>query len=76
MHVYVTCSLSSSKVFQSCIEGACKPNSDVYKTILKRLGVQPSEAIFLDDIGRNLKAAKKLGIETIKVNIVPACKYT
>ncbi len=56
------------KVFQSCIEGIHKPDPDIYRIVLQRLGdIKPSEAVFLDDIGGNLKAAKKLGIQTIKV---------
>lgn len=31
--------------------------------------VQPEDVVFLDDIGENLKAAKKLGFRTIKVNL-------
>ena len=29
--------------------------------------IEPSEAVFLDDLGINLKPAKILGMETIKV---------
>lgn len=32
-------------------------------------GVKPEEITFLDDIGENLKAAKKAGFSTIKVNL-------
>ena len=32
-------------------------------------GVQAGDILFLDDIGENLKAAKKLGFETIKVSL-------
>ncbi|KAH6652751.1 HAD-like domain-containing protein [Truncatella angustata] len=32
-------------------------------------GVKPADVVFLDDIGENLKAAKKLGFQTIKVNL-------
>jgi FMN phosphatase YigB (HAD superfamily) len=32
-------------------------------------GVKPEEITFLDDIGENLKAAKKVGFGTIKVNL-------
>jgi len=33
------------------------------------LDCQPQEAVFLDDIGSNLKAAGKLGIRCIRVRI-------
>ncbi|XP_050015071.1 acyl-CoA dehydrogenase family member 10 isoform X3 [Alexandromys fortis] len=54
-------------VVESCLEGVCKPDPRIYQLCLQRLGLQPSEAIFLDDLGQNLKAAASLGIHTIKV---------
>ncbi|XP_056392197.1 acyl-CoA dehydrogenase family member 10 isoform X2 [Hyla sarda] len=57
-------------VVESCIEGICKPDPRIYHLCAKRLGVQPTEAIFLDDIGQNLKAAAQVGFHTIKVNNV------
>ena len=33
----------------------------------EELRVAPAEAVFLDDIGANLKAARALGMTTIKV---------
>lgn len=44
-----------------------KPNPLIYQLVLKKLQVEPSAAVFLDDLGENLKAAKALGITTIKV---------
>ncbi|XP_075754847.1 acyl-CoA dehydrogenase family member 10 isoform X1 [Pelodiscus sinensis] len=55
-------------VIESCREGICKPDPRIYMLCLERLGVQPNESIFLDDIGENLKAAAQLGIETVKVD--------
>ena len=49
------------------MEGTRKPECSIYEETLKRLGVKASEAVFLDDIGSNLKAAKEMGIHTIKV---------
>ena len=57
------------QVFQSCIEGINKPDVNIYRMVSERLGIRPTEAVFLDDIGRNLKAARSLGMETIKVII-------
>ncbi|EQB77382.1 acyl-CoA dehydrogenase family member 10 [Camelus ferus] len=48
-------------VVESCLEGVCKPDPRIYKLCLERLGLQPSESIFLDDLGPNLKAAASLG---------------
>jgi len=36
-----------------------------------RLGVEPPQAAFLDDIGLNLKAARALGMTTINVTSLP-----
>ncbi|XP_045056966.1 acyl-CoA dehydrogenase family member 10 isoform X3 [Desmodus rotundus] len=55
-------------VVESCLEGVCKPDPRIYKLCLERLGLQPSESIFLDDLGQNVKAAASLGMHTIKVN--------
>uniref|UniRef100_A0A8C0IUG8 Acyl-CoA dehydrogenase family member 10 n=1 Tax=Chelonoidis abingdonii TaxID=106734 RepID=A0A8C0IUG8_CHEAB len=55
-------------VIESCREGICKPDPRIYTLCLERLGVQPKESIFLDDIGQNLKAAAQLGIKTVKVD--------
>uniref|UniRef100_A0ABI8AD02 Aminoglycoside phosphotransferase domain-containing protein n=1 Tax=Felis catus TaxID=9685 RepID=A0ABI8AD02_FELCA len=55
-------------VVESCLEGVCKPDPRIYKLCLERLGLPPSESIFLDDLGPNLKAAASLGIHTIKVD--------
>ncbi|XP_008068444.1 acyl-CoA dehydrogenase family member 10 [Carlito syrichta] len=55
-------------IVESCLEGVCKPDPRIYKLCLERLGLQPSESIFLDDLGPNLKTATSLGIRTIKVN--------
>jgi acyl-CoA dehydrogenase family protein 10 len=60
---------------ESCIEGVNKPDIVIYQKALDKLGVEGSEAIFLDDIGGNLKTASQLGIITIKVdNISDAMK--
>ncbi|XP_039261129.1 bifunctional epoxide hydrolase 2-like [Styela clava] len=54
-------------VVESSIERLRKPDPELYKLTCERLGVKPNEAVFLDDIGYNLKSAAELGITTIKV---------
>jgi putative hydrolase of the HAD superfamily len=44
-----------------------KPDPRIYELACAQLGVEPREAVFLDDIGRNLKAARALGMTTIRV---------
>jgi len=49
--------------------GMRKPEHGFYLLACERNGISPLEALFLDDIGLNLKAAKELGIDTIQVFI-------
>jgi putative hydrolase of the HAD superfamily len=55
-------------VVESAVEGLRKPDPRIYELACRRLEVEPGEAVFLDDIGRNLKAARALGMLTIKVD--------
>jgi epoxide hydrolase-like predicted phosphatase len=52
---------------ESCALGLRKPDPRIYRHTLAELAVAPREAAFLDDIGRNLKPARELGMATIKV---------
>ena len=54
-------------VVESATFGERKPHPSIYDEVIARLKISPEEAVFLDDIGGNLKAAKKVGIQTIKV---------
>ena len=44
-----------------------KPAPAFYKMACEKANIEPSEAVFLDDLGINLKPARILGMETIKV---------
>jgi len=54
-------------VYESYKIGMRKPESRIYEYLIENLAIIPKEAVFLDDLGMNLKTAKKLGINTIKV---------
>lgn len=54
-------------VVESAVVGLRKPDPRVYELVCDRLGVAPTEAVFLDDLGVNCKAARALGMATIKV---------
>ena len=54
-------------VVESSIEGVRKPNPRIYEIACERLGVTPDRAVFLDDLGINLKPARAMGMITIKV---------
>ena len=45
-----------------------KPNSDFYNHILDKFDLKPEELLFIDDNIDNIDGAKRLGINTIKVN--------
>jgi epoxide hydrolase-like predicted phosphatase len=53
---------------ESCVVGLRKPDPKIYAIACAQLGLAPAEVVFLDDIGRNLKSARELGMTTIKVD--------
>lgn len=54
-------------VIESSKVGMRKPDPEIYKLACRELEIEPTEAIFLDDLGINLKPARQLGMTTIKV---------
>ncbi|CAM9591799.1 unnamed protein product [Lampetra fluviatilis] len=54
-------------VVESCVVGMKKPDPRIYSLCLEKLGVPPSAAVFLDELGENLAPARALGLRTIKV---------
>ncbi len=54
-------------VIESSKENVRKPDPEFYLLACRRANIEPTEAIFLDDLGINLKPARKLGMTTIKV---------
>jgi len=56
------------KVVESWKVKMRKPECRIYEHTLSALNVKPSETVFLDDLGVNLKVAKEMGMRTIKVS--------
>ena len=54
-------------VIESSKEGIRKPDPQFYLLACEKLAIEPAEAVFLDDLGINLKPARALGMTTIKV---------
>lgn len=54
-------------VVESSKVGIRKPDPRIYQIACDELGIEPSQAVFLDDLGINLKPARALGMTTIKV---------
>jgi putative hydrolase of the HAD superfamily len=54
-------------VIESSKVGIRKPEPAFYEMACELLEIEPSDAVFLDDIGANLKPARAMGMTTIKV---------
>jgi putative hydrolase of the HAD superfamily len=54
-------------VLESRVLGVRKPDPRFYELACEAAGVTPVEAVFLDDLGVNLKPARAMGMHTIKV---------
>lgn len=48
----------------SCEEGVVKPEDGIYRRLLDRYSLDPSQTLFIDDRRPNLDAAARLGIST------------
>ncbi len=46
--------------------GLAKPDPAIYELTLNRLGIAPSEAVFVDDFAENVQAANQMGIRTVR----------
>jgi putative hydrolase of the HAD superfamily len=54
-------------VVESSRVGVRKPDPRFYELACDLAGVEPTEVVFLDDLGVNLKPARAMGMTTIKV---------
>lgn len=54
-------------VIESSKVGIRKPNPRFYLRACEALAIEPTQAVYLDDLGINLKPARELGMTTIKV---------
>lgn len=55
------------EVIESSKIGVRKPEPEFFELACKKLSIEPREAVFLDDLGTNLKPARAMGMFTIKV---------
>ena len=49
----------------SALVGVAKPDAEIYRITLERLGLPAAQALFIDDQARNTAAAEALGIPSI-----------
>jgi FMN phosphatase YigB (HAD superfamily) len=47
-----------------------KPDPAIYRHTLDALDVQPAQALFIDDVERNIQAARELGITALRFQSV------
>ncbi len=52
---------------ESVVEGVRKPDPEIYRRCVRALGTPPERILVLDDLGANLKSARAMGMETVKV---------
>jgi putative hydrolase of the HAD superfamily len=55
-------------IIMSSEEGMMKPQPEIFQLALTRLGVQPSETLFVDDEPRYVEAARALGMWAVQFN--------
>jgi HAD superfamily hydrolase (TIGR01509 family) len=54
-----------NRVIASCYVKMHKPEHRIYRYTLKQMNVKASEAIFIDNLKRNVKGAREVGIRSI-----------
>lgn len=58
----------------SCRLQLCKPEAGIYEHLLRTYALDPAETVFIDDVQKNLNAAAKLGIKTLKFENAGQCE--
>ena len=53
-------------IFASCYLKMHKPDSRIYRFVLKKMNANPGETLFIDNLKRNTDGAKRLGINVIQ----------
>jgi putative hydrolase of the HAD superfamily len=59
-------------ILDSSVVGLRKPDPAIYRLTCERLGLQPSELLFVDDLECNVVAARELGMEALLCSNGPA----
>lgn len=52
--------------FVSCRTGLRKPAEEAFRLAARTLGLPPTSCVFVDDVGRNCKAAAAVGMDAIR----------
>lgn len=49
----------------SALEHVIKPEKEIYEVLMRRYDVIPGESVFVDDLEKNIDAARQLGFHTV-----------
>ena len=58
----------------SCRLNLCKPEAGIYEHLLQTYKLKPADTLFIDDVQKNLDAAAKLGIKTLRFENAVQCE--
>jgi putative hydrolase of the HAD superfamily len=58
----------------SCKLNLCKPEAGIYQHLLQSYGLAAKDTLFMDDVQKNLDAAAKLGIRTLRFENAAQCE--
>jgi putative hydrolase of the HAD superfamily len=58
----------------SCRLRLCKPEAGIYEHLLRTYGLEAKATLFVDDVQKNLDAAAKLGIRTLRFENAAQCE--
>ena len=58
----------------SCRLRLCKPEAAIYEHLLRTHALDPADTLFIDDVQKNLDAAAKLGIRTLRFESAAQCE--
>ena len=58
----------------SCRLQLCKPEAAIYEHLLREFGLKAEQTLFIDDVQKNLDAAAKHGIHTLRFENAAQCE--
>jgi putative hydrolase of the HAD superfamily len=56
-------------VISSAVVGMAKPDHKLYRLAAERLGLTPDECVFIDDLDRNVSAAREVGMTAVHFRV-------
>jgi len=63
-------------IISSAVVNLAKPDERIYRLAAERLGLPPEECVFIDDLDRNVDAARAVGMSSIHFRVHEGDKLT